>query len=86
MMIDLGDKVKETITGFQGIVVSKIEYLNGCKRYQIQSVKLDAGKIVSEWADEEQVQILTKVKVKRALKKKGKDPGGSRDVPRFSKP
>lgn len=85
-MIELGDKVKDTISGFQGIVVSKCEYLNGCKRYQIQSVKLEAGKMVSEWIDEEQIEILTKVKVKRALKKKDKAPGGSRDVPRFSKP
>lgn len=85
-MIELGDKVKCTITGFQGVVITKIEYMNGCKRYQVQSPKLEAGKTVDEWIDAEQLKVLTKKKVKRVLKKKEKDPGGSKDVPTFSTP
>ena len=33
--INLGDKVKDLITGFVGIVETKIECLNGCIRYGI---------------------------------------------------
>ena len=29
-MIKLGDKVKDVVTGYTGIVTSKVEYLNGC--------------------------------------------------------
>ena len=85
-MIELGDKVKCTITGFQGIVIAKIEYTNGCKRYQVQPQKLEAGKPISEWIDEEQLKVLTPKMAKRVLKKKDKDPGGSGDVPTFSHP
>ncbi len=31
--IKLGDKVKDLVTGFIGIVVEKVECLNGCLRY-----------------------------------------------------
>ena len=35
-MIHLGDEVKDTITGFKGIAVSRHEYLQGCTRYTVQ--------------------------------------------------
>ena len=31
-MIELGQKVKDKVTGFNGIAVARIEYLNGCKQ------------------------------------------------------
>ena len=33
--IKLGDTVKCLITGFQGIVTSKMEFLNGCIQYSL---------------------------------------------------
>jgi len=42
--INLGDKVKDSVTGFSGIVTSNTEYLNGCNRIGIQSDKLLEGK------------------------------------------
>jgi hypothetical protein len=42
----LGDKVRDRITGFTGIVVARTQWLNGCIRLQIQPEALDKdGKI-----------------------------------------
>ena len=35
-MKNLGDEVKDTITGFKGIVVARTEWLNGCARVTVQ--------------------------------------------------
>lgn len=34
--INLGDKVKDTITGFTGIAVAKTLWINGCTRINVQ--------------------------------------------------
>ena len=52
-MIKLGDKVKDNITGFTGIVTGKIEYLTGCIQYEIQPEELhECRHIESKWFDE----------------------------------
>ncbi|MDP2410393.1 MAG: hypothetical protein Q8M26_08910 [Pseudolabrys sp.] len=44
--IKLGDKVKDTISGFTGIVTGEFKYLNGCVRLQLDPDKLDKdGKV-----------------------------------------
>lgn len=35
-MVKLGEKVKDTVSGFTGIAVVKHEYLHGCFRFTIQ--------------------------------------------------
>ena len=35
-MILLGSKVKDKVTGFEGIAVSRIEYLSGCVQYGVR--------------------------------------------------
>lgn len=32
-MIKLGSKIKDKVTGMEGIAISKVEYLNGCVQY-----------------------------------------------------
>lgn len=77
-MINLGDKVKDTITGLEGIVIAKIIYLNGCIQYEVQPKGLDKdGKIIkSAWIDEGQL-----IPKKRTKVEKEKGPGGSGSVP-----
>lgn len=41
MTITLGDKAKDTISGFTGIVTGEYKYLNGCVRLQLEPDKLD---------------------------------------------
>ena len=41
MSIELGDKVRDRITGFLGIAVAITTWLNGCVRAVVQSQQLD---------------------------------------------
>ena len=73
--------VKDVISGFQGVILARVEYATGCKHYGIapQSVNKD-GKI-SEWEylDESRLMAVgTDVKLNG---KQGKDPFGPCENP-----
>ena len=57
-MIELGDKVKDMVTGFTGIVIAKTEWLNKCRRITVQSVQLQEGKPVTFEFDLEQLEVV----------------------------
>ena len=42
--IDLGDVAKDTITGFEGVVVAQSKWLHGCVRMTLQPRELKEGK------------------------------------------
>ena len=42
---DLGETVKDTITGFEGVVTRRTQWLNNCNTYGVQPRKLMEGKI-----------------------------------------
>lgn len=57
--VNLGDRVKDRVTGFKGIVVATTEWLNGCRRVGVQPEKLEEGKPGDlQWFDEPQVDIV----------------------------
>ena len=59
MAINLGDRVKDKITGVTGIVVCRLEYLNGCTRLAIQPEKLEKGQpLPPEYFDEPQCVLI----------------------------
>ena len=63
MTIKLGQKVKDSITGFEGIAIAKAIYLNGCVSYQVKSQTLKDGKTIeAEWFDEQRLTIRSKAK------------------------
>lgn len=41
MTVELGDKAKDSVTGFEGICIARTMWLNGCVRVTLQSDKLD---------------------------------------------
>ncbi len=64
-IIEQGDKVKDTVTGFTGIVNGICYYLQGCRHIQIQPQELYEGKPVKAiWFDEPQLKIIKKSVVK----------------------
>lgn len=78
--IKLGQKVKDTITGFTGIATSRHEYLNGCVQYGVQG-KIDKDGIIPEieHIDEEQLTVMS-----GGIKKESKPSGGGfRDYPQI---
>ncbi len=55
----LGDKAKDKITGFSGILTARCEFLTGCNRYCIQPQELKDGRpIESIYFDEAQIEII----------------------------
>jgi hypothetical protein len=61
-MIELGSRVRDRITGFSGIVISRHEYLAGCVRWGVQPEALDKdGKMLDDKVfDEPQLELLKK--------------------------
>jgi len=74
--IKLGDKVRDKITGLEGIAVAKIKFLNGCLQIAIQPEGLTSEGEPKEqhFVDSAQVVIVKPEKPKK--EKKTKSPGG----------
>ena len=65
MKINLGDKVKDKVTGFTGIVVCKHSYLNGCDRCTVQPpINKEKEMPLEESFDEPQLEVLKKSVIK----------------------
>jgi hypothetical protein len=60
-MIDLGDVARDLITGFEGVVIAKCNWLHGCTRYTLQPRDLKDGMPVqSSTFDEPQLTLVQK--------------------------
>jgi hypothetical protein len=53
-MVKLGTKVKDSITGFEGIATSRTEYLYGCVRVCVEPQGLHDGKPIDPMFFDEQ--------------------------------
>ena len=72
-MIELGNKVKDTVTGYEGIATARIEYLNGCIQYCVKPKIGKDGKMPEgEYIDEGELKDLGKG-IKAAPKETGGD-------------
>lgn len=59
MSIQLGDEVRDTITGFKGIAVARTNWIHGCARITIQpKVKKDGKMEEPQSFDEPAVEVL----------------------------
>ena len=56
--IKLGDKVRDPITGFEGIAVSRSTFLHGCDRIGLQAPMDKDGK-VPEWQYFDELQLMS---------------------------
>ena len=76
----LGDKVRDKISGLEGIITSKIEFLNGCIQYGIQPPVSENGDMREvEYIDEGQ---LERIKEKTTIIKQENVGGGIRTYPK----
>ena len=72
-MIKLGDKVKDSVTGFTGIAIGRTTWLHGCDRITVQPEGVNKeGKIYeNNGFDEPQLIVLKVKKVKEGNHKTG---------------
>jgi hypothetical protein len=55
----LGDVAVDRISGFKGVATCRLEYLNGCVRWQVSPQELHDGKPVeSHYFDNEQLEVV----------------------------
>ena len=85
MDIELGDRARDLVSGFTGIVTSKTIYLNGCIRYGLTPEATKDGRpIDAVWFDENELTVDAKAAAGWGLAKKkvpvhgprGGDPAG----------
>jgi len=85
MGISLGSRVKDSITGFQGIAIAVTEWLYGCRRFGVEPEELKDGKPVeTQWFDEQRLEIMTEQGAP-ARKDDSANPGGPQKDPQRTK-
>ena len=78
-MIQLGDKVRDTISGFEGIATARHQYMYGCVRISVTPKTDKAGKHQDTQSfDEPQLEVVEAKQVAATPKAKRHGPG---DVP-----
>jgi len=82
--IKLGDKIRDKITGLEGIATSKVEFLNGCVQYSIQPQGLtkDGTPKEPDFVDDQQIEIIKPPKPEKPKKKTKPTGGGYRNYPK----
>ena len=76
--VELGDKVKDRITGVTGIVICEASWLNGCRRTTIQPQELKDGKPVDSYTIDTDDAIIIE---KHAVERKDKETAGPMPAP-----
>jgi hypothetical protein len=72
--INLGDKVKDTITGLEGVVLARAEYLTGCSQVNVQPLCDSTNEVkTSYWFDVERIESLEVAAVKVGARYSGMD-------------
>ncbi|MEO0385075.1 MAG: hypothetical protein AAF234_16130 [Pseudomonadota bacterium] len=63
--VKLGDKAKDAVTGFKGIIVAISEHISGCRTVGLQPKTGKDGTIPEcQWFDVERVKVLKPAAVK----------------------
>lgn len=76
-MLKLGDRVRDKISGYTGIIVARTEWLYGCNRYNVQSEAMHDGlPVEARGFDEPQLEVVAPEALTDATVKPG---GGDRD-------
>lgn len=83
-MINLGDRVKDKLTEYTGIVVGVTDWIAGCRRIGVKSQALkDGAPMEAEWFDEPQLDVIEPdAVVLNATKSQPKTTGGPTPRPK----
>jgi hypothetical protein len=59
-MIQLGSRVRDVYTGFEGTAIARTEWLYGCARVSVEPTELKDGKVQDTVTfDEQRLEVLT---------------------------
>lgn len=79
--IELGKRYRDTVSGWEGVVTARYEYMNGCIRYEVSAKDKD-GKPEAFVFDEQQIEAVEAAPVERAPARRTGGPRDSAAVPR----
>lgn len=79
-MIKLGVKARDKITGFEGIITGRAQYITGCDQYVLVPPVKDGKVGDSQWFDEGRIEI-TGPGISAAEVTAEKNGGPNRDAP-----
>lgn len=82
--IELGDEVRDLVTGFKGIAVGRTTWLYGCDRISVQpkGVNKEGKTYDNQGFDEPQLEIVKKAKSSIKDKPENHTTGGPRSEPK----
>lgn len=79
-MIELGQKGRDKVTGFEGIITGRAQYLTGCDQYNLVPPVKDGKLEGAQWFDEGRIGVTGPAIT--AADVAGPKPGGpQRDAP-----
>lgn len=88
--VELGDLVRDRISGFQGVVICRSDWIYGCTRFGIAPRDLDKDGGVKEahYLDENQLEMVEKGAVGNSFvpDSENKGPAGNRKDPPMGRP
>lgn len=59
MNLNIGDKVRDKVSGFSGIVTGIVDYISGCKQALVgPKIDKDGKPIDSQWFDVQRLEVL----------------------------
>ena len=82
-MIKLGNKVRDNITGFDGIATGRCVYLFGCAQILVSPDRLDkdGAEIKGVWFDEQRIETVEERTVAVSAESSATSGGPQRDAP-----
>lgn len=54
----LGKKVRDAVTGFEGIAVSEVNYINGCRQFCVQPKSTDGKMPEGQYIDHQRLLVV----------------------------
>lgn len=83
---ELGQKLRDRVTGVEGIAIAKIIYLNGCVQFDIKpKVDKDGKQVDGAWVDTQQIELVDEglLKKEEALPAPKPTGGAYNEAPRL---
>ena len=90
-MIQLGQKVRSVVNGFEGIVIARTEWLNRCVRISVKPAvvrEANGKQVVDDYQtfDEEELEVIVAEPIKLPVDKPKQTGGDRSDVVRVRDP
>lgn len=83
MALKLGQTAKDRITGIEGVVLGRAEYITGCNQVLVQPTakKADGDVLESRWFDEQRMELVSTAPV--VTLNNAVSPGPNKPAPRI---